>query len=51
MNYYETNFILLHDNKIPLSEIENMIPWERDILTTQIAQRLKEIEQAKKKKK
>jgi hypothetical protein len=28
-NYYQTNFNLMQHHKYSLSDIENMIPWER----------------------
>jgi len=30
-NYYSLNFSLMQHHKYSLSEIENMIPWEREI--------------------
>ena len=30
-NYYKINFGLLQYHKYSLTEIENLIPWERDI--------------------
>ena len=30
-NYYKTNFGLMQHHKYSLTELENMIPWERDI--------------------
>ena len=30
-NYYRLNFALMQYNKYSLTEIENLIPWERDI--------------------
>ena len=30
-NYYTTNFSLMQFHKYSLREIEEMIPWERDI--------------------
>lgn len=30
-NYFQTNFSLIHHHKYSLTELENMIPWERDI--------------------
>ena len=30
-NYYNLNFLLMHYHKYSLSDIENMIPFERDI--------------------
>lgn len=30
-NYYKTNFSLMQHHKYSLTELENMLPWERDI--------------------
>ena len=30
-NYYKTNFAMLQHHKYSLEEIENMLPWEREI--------------------
>ena len=30
-NYYKTNFSLIQFHKYSLSEIENMMPWERSV--------------------
>lgn len=30
-NYYQTNFALMHHHKYSLTEIENLIPWEKFI--------------------
>ena len=30
-NYYRLNFALIQYHKYSLTEIENMMPWERDI--------------------
>ena len=30
-SYYETNFALMQHHSWSLTEIENMIPWEREI--------------------
>ena len=30
-NYYKINFALVQYHKYSLTEIENLIPWERDI--------------------
>ena len=34
MNYYQTNFNLMQYHKYSLSELENMMPWEREIYVT-----------------
>lgn len=31
MNYFQTNFNLMQHHKYSLSELENMMPWERQI--------------------
>ena len=31
VNYYKTNFLLMQEHKYSLAEIENMLPWEREI--------------------
>lgn len=48
-DYYRTNFILMHDYHYSLTEVENMIPWERDIYLGLLAQRVQEIKQAQQK--
>ena len=30
-NYYKSNFALMQHHKYSLTELENMMPWERDI--------------------
>ena len=30
-NYYKTNFALMQHYKYSLTELENMMPWEREI--------------------
>ena len=30
-SYYKINFALMHHHKYSLTELENMIPWEREI--------------------
>ena len=41
-NYYKINFALLQYHKYSLTEIENMMPWERDIYVELLRQHLKE---------
>ena len=33
-NYYKLNFALMQYHKYSLTEIENMMPWEREIYLT-----------------
>lgn len=41
-DYYRTNFILIHEYKYSLTELEGMLPWERDIYLGLLAQKVKE---------
>ena len=40
--YFEYSFALIHNFKWNLSDIENMMPWERDIYLIKLEQQLKE---------
>tara|TARA_S200002703_G_scaffold158431_1_gene168767 strand:- start:1650 stop:1838 length:189 start_codon:yes stop_codon:yes gene_type:complete len=31
MNYYQTNFSLIHHHKWQIEYIENLMPWEKEI--------------------
>ena len=42
MNYYELNFSLMQYHKYSLTEIENLIPWERDIYIGMLKQHLED---------
>lgn len=41
-NYYETNFALMQHHKYSLTELENMIPWERNVYVGLLVNYLKE---------
>ena len=41
-SYYKTNFALMQLHKYSLTELENMIPWERDIYLTLLQQYIEE---------
>ena len=41
-SYYRTNFALMQYHKYSLTELENMMPWERDIYTTLLQQYIEE---------
>ena len=41
-NYFRLNFALIQYHKYSLTEIENMMPWERDIYVTLLKQHLQE---------
>jgi hypothetical protein len=44
-NYYKTNFALMQHHKYSLSDIENMMPWERFIYISLLQAHIKEIEE------
>jgi len=41
-SYYRINFALLQYHKYSLTEIENLIPWERDIYVGMLKQHLED---------
>jgi hypothetical protein len=41
-NYFKLNFALMQYHKYSLTEIENMMPWERDIYVGLLQQHLEE---------
>jgi hypothetical protein len=43
-NYYRLNFALIQYHKYSLTEIENLMPWERDIYVALLQQHLEEEE-------
>ena len=40
--YYKINFALLQYHKYSLTEVENLIPWERDIYIGMLQQHLED---------
>jgi len=45
MNHFKTNFALMHHHKYSLSELEDMLPWERMLYVDLLKQYLKQLEQ------
>ena len=41
-SYYKVNFALMQHHKYSLTEIENMIPWEKDVYVTLLEQYIEE---------
>lgn len=41
-NYFETNFALMQHHKYSLSDLEHMIPWEKNVYVTMIINYVKE---------
>lgn len=48
MNYYKTNFALMQHHKYSLTELDNMMPWERDIYVNLLIAYLAEEERRQK---
>lgn len=44
MNFFNTNFSLMQHHKYSLSDIENMIPWEKFIYVDMLKQHIKNLE-------
>lgn len=42
LNYYKTNFALMQHHKYNLSDLEDMIPFERDIYIMLLSQYIEE---------
>lgn len=47
-NFYRLNFALMQYHKYSLTDLENMMPWERDIYVMLLEQHLEEEEQKRK---
>lgn len=45
LNYFKVNFALMHHHKYSLTELENMIPWEKTIYVDLLKMHIKEEEQ------
>ena len=41
-SYYKTNFSLMQHHKYSLTELENMIPWEREVYIARLQQYIEE---------
>ena len=48
-NYYKTNFALMQHHKYSLTELENMMPWERDVYINLLIAHLQEEERRRNK--
>lgn len=51
ISYYKENFALVQHHKWSLSEIENMIPFEKDIYTNLLLEYLDKLEEERNKAK
>jgi hypothetical protein len=45
MNYFKTNFALMQHHKYSLTELENMMPWERFIYIDLLKAHIKELDE------
>ena len=41
-SYYKVNFALMQHHKYSLTELENMIPWEREVYISLLKQHIEE---------
>ena len=41
-NYFRTNFAMMQHHKYSLSEIENLMPWERELYLSLLQQFIRE---------
>jgi hypothetical protein len=41
-SYYKVNFALMQHHKYSLTDLENMIPWEREIYVSLLQQHIEE---------
>ncbi len=41
-SYFKTNFALMQHHKYSLTELENMIPWEREVYVSLLQQYIEE---------
>lgn len=44
-NYFEMNFALMHHHKYSLSEVENLMPWEREVYVAMLISYLEELKE------
>ena len=49
-NYYRTNFSLVQHHKYSLSDIEGMIPWERDMYVKMLIDYLEQVKDEQEKR-
>tara|TARA_B100000902_G_scaffold213297_1_gene202837 strand:+ start:595 stop:780 length:186 start_codon:yes stop_codon:yes gene_type:complete len=47
-NYYKTNFALMQHHNYSLTELEDMIPWERDVYINLLIAHIQEEERRQK---
>lgn len=50
-NMYQLNFAMMQYHNYSLSELDNMLPWEREIYVTLLKNHLDEVEEQQKNQK
>lgn len=50
MNLYKTNFLLMQEHNYSLTELENMIPWEREVYVSMLIEHLNKKSEENKKR-
>ena len=40
LNRYHMNFLLVYDHPFTMTEIDDMLPWEREILIAQVERKM-----------
>jgi hypothetical protein len=48
INFYRTNYQLMQNHKYSLTDINDMMPWEREVYVTMLIEDLKEQEELRK---
>lgn len=48
-NYFKTNFLMMRHHQYTLTELDLMMPWEREVHLIMLLQALEEEEEARKK--
>ena len=46
-NFYRTNFALMHMHKYSLTELDNMVPWEKGIYLDLLKEHIKMLQEQK----
>tara|TARA_B100000287_G_C20625904_1_gene777815 strand:+ start:108 stop:269 length:162 start_codon:yes stop_codon:yes gene_type:complete len=49
VNHYQTNFAMMQHHNYSLTELDNMMPWEREIYLSLLKEHLQEMEKARNK--
>lgn len=50
MNLFKTNFLMMQEYGYSLTELEKMVPWEREVYVSMLLEHLKKKNEAAKKR-